>query len=835
MGLVMNHSKVKNGYPAERGVSSNIPITHLVTAEVFATQAGYLGAVLKIKGLPYATAEKDSLYQYQQRLHRTIIQLEPSFQVIETVHRRLESTTLSLGQFRQAFCQSVHDKFHQGGKTLYVNDIYLTLLYRGNEVSTNKKGLFNRLLSTSNKLMDKTIANAEAIARTKALKALNQKVAQWLVALQPFGVERLGENEEGDSALISFLSLIPNGGQPLPLQSTAFYPAIATTIQTMEKAITRYPEGHLGQYLANHRLFFGEAIQFQGNAMNDCRFGAMLSIKTYHKESNNQNFDPLLALPGETIRTQTFLPLPMEGSLKLITTVQNKKIAAGDEAASQIRGLDTLRDEVASGQVSLGTHHHSLMVLANSKAELEELVNQATLAYAKANMAIVRETLGQRACFFAQIPGNTRFIARAVPISSANFADFCSLHNSHHGYRSRCFLGEPITLLKSPDNTPVFWNYHRPAASRNDPPAGHALLIGPNGSGKTALATFLDSEMSRFEGHRTFYLDRDEGAKIYILACQGTYFNLSPDKQEFRMNPLRLPDTTINRTFCKQWMASLLLEENETAVDSEISDVLSAVVDYGFDCLSPADRRLSTVINLLPIHFPRWSQLKKWLHEDGLRARGDYAWAFDNENDSLHFDTEKVGFDLTFLTDKVPGHLSAPFYLYLLHRIQQSLTGCVTSILFDEMWKALKIPFWEKALGDYLPTIRKLYGHIVGMTQSPDSLINSPINHVFLDNNATLALFANPQASKAVYQGALGLSSSEFNWIKSNQSDSRLLLYKQGTDSLVCNVDLSCIQEKLAILSGNTRSVARMEALRARLGDDARIWVPAFLEEMKWA
>jgi type IV secretion system protein VirB4 len=882
-GQVMSLTNIKKWLKQETGVSRNIPITHLASPDVFETQDGQFGAVLKIKGIPYLTVEADELKQYQQTIHQAILQLDSQFMLMETVHRRYEATTLSKNTFRNDFCQQIHNKYHkQFAKGLYVNDIYLTLIYKGDASRTNKKGALNRILATSNQLMDKTIINARAIARANAIKALNQNINYWLTLFNSFGVVRLGEHEDGFNTLLAYLSLVPNGGKATYLTSANQYPMHANTIEKLKPVQEHYPRGHLGQHLANHRLFFGDAIQFQGNELSDTRFAAMLSIKTYYKTSKYDAFDSLLALectsdePGltndpiseitpdiagsetrlhnyvslpslnevfdenspeghaldcEFIRTQTFAPMALKDGLDAIKTSHSKKVSAEDDAASQIEELGTLADLVASGTVSIGVHHHSLMVISPSKEGLELAVNSATQAYSKAFIAIVRETLAQPLCFFAQIPGNSRFIARAAPISSENFADFCSLHNTQSGYRDNCLLGEPITLVQTPEKTPVFWNYHKQGSPSN-PSSGHSLFIGSNGSGKTALACFLDSQMNRFKEHRSFFLDRNEGAKIYILACNGTYLNLSPTHtHEYRMNPLQLPDTDENRAFCKSWMAALLLEEDEVSIDSHISETINEIVNYGFDHLAPIDRRLSTIASLLSIDFPRWPQLRRWLRASDNRQAGQYDWAFDNEHDALNLNAAKTGIDLTYLMDCVPSHISTPFYMYLLHRIKLSLTGQVTSIIIDEMWQVMKDPYWEKELEHYLPTIRKLFGHIVGMTQSPETIVNSRINHVLLNNNASLVLFTNPKANKEIYIDELKLTSAEFKLIQSHASNSRLVLYKQDHESIFCNLDLSAIRHEMPVLSGNVNSNREVDSLRQQLGTQAKDWLPTFLEQ----
>lgn len=826
----MSLIKMKRLFEAESPMSRHIPITHLVAPDIFETQDGLLGAVLHLKGVPYLTTSEADLTRQKEGIHHLILQLGADFMVMETMHRRYESTRLT-GTFKHAFCEQLHTKYHQGfAGGVYVNDLYLTILYKGARERIHKKGWVNRLIATSNNLMDKTLINAKELQRLQGVKTLNQKVTQWLTSLRAFGITRVGENENGFNDMLKFLSLVPNGGRAARIEGADHFPVSAKTPKALSGAEEQYPKGHIGHFIANHRLFFGDAIQFQGNALNDARFAAMLSIKTYGRKTTCKSLDPLLALDSEFILTQTFAPCEREEAIKAIEAAHSKKISADDYAISQMEELGELADLVESEKVSIGYHHNSLMLLSATKASLEQGINEATEAYSKTGIAVVRETLAERLCYFAQIPGNARFIARASLITSENFAGFCSLHNTQSGYRDQCMLGEPITLVQTPQKTPVFWNYHKPG-SKSSPSSGHTLMIGGNGSGKTAFACFLDSEMNRFEGHRTFFLDRNEGAKIYIKACDGTYLNLGPSHaHECKMNPLQLPDTEENRAFCKNWMQALLLDEGEGALDSALTEIINESINYGFDHLAPSDRRLSTVAMLLPMDFPRWPQLRRWLCANDSRQGGQYAWAFDNESDVLNLEADKCGIDLTYLMDYVPTHISTPFYMYLMHRIKLTLRGQVTSIIIDEMWQVMKSPYWMKALEHDLPTIRKLFGHIIGLTQSPETIVNSPIHDVFINNNATLVLFANPKAQENIYIKALKLTPQEFTLIKSHAADSRKILYKQDNESIFCDVNLRAIRDELPVLSGNVNSIREMEQLRNQLGEKAASWLPAFLQ-----
>lgn len=821
----MNRFKIIKPVTLEAKVSDNFPITHLNTPSIFESQSGLVGSVLRVEGISFEVAEPDVLNHQLFLLHQALVGLDSRFIIYVTTHRNKASRVLT-GDFKSEFSYTLNQRYHKrfAHNKAYENTLYLTVVLKGDD--SNKTGSWIKRfkgigqMNTEFKLMQ----------REKNCATLNHAVSQLQVNLSSFSARLLGDKDEekGYSELLEFLSLVVNAGQVLPHPQPEYAPPISDTIPSTFKREIQYPEGHLGQYLSRFQLLFGEYVQFQGNTLNECTFGALLSLKKYPTDTVSILLDNLLSLDCEFISTHTFAPIGRDSALDKITKKRSKLINAEDKALSQMNALTELEDGIASETVLLGAHHHTLMLLAPNTEQLDELILEATKRYASSGIVVVKETLGQEPAFWSQIPCNPHFIARASLITSENFAGFCSLHNTQSGYSHDNFLGGAVTLLESPSKTPVYFNYHA-RGSRTNPSKGHAAVFGGNNAGKTTLVNFLDAQMGRFGG-RSFFLDRDESSKIYILASGNSrYIKVAPSNP-VSMNPLQLPDTPENRSFLKSWFATLLLEEREQMIPSHIAETINECIDYAYEQLAPEYRTLSIVSQYLPVDFPRWSHLKRWLKQDATRIDGEYHWLFDNESDALNLEFDKVGFDVTFLMDSTPQLIATPVYLYLLHRMRQCLDGRLTSFVLAEAWQLLASPFWEKTLREWLPTIRKKNGHFIFDTQSPQSIINSPIRHIVLDNLATLIVFPNPRAEKETYMDALKLTESEYEAIKESTPESRLFLYKQEHESMLCRLDLSELSDFIRVLSGNTRSVTLLDELMKELGSEPQAWLPAFFE-----
>jgi type IV secretion system protein VirB4 len=814
---------------SETGVSQTFPVTHLNSPTIFETKEGLVGSTIQVQGIPFVTADNDSLNQLSKCLHHAISLLDDSFLLYVTVHRKKEDVSLK-GEFKSTFSQTVDYKYHQRfqGKAMYRNDIYLTVMLKNGDSSSLK----GRALSFIKRLFAENVTKDLGAQREEKCSELSMKVTQLLSLLSSFNPRLLGDDDKAaqKSELISFLSLVPNGSEPIGIKGDGRFHPIANAIPQGLKDEAIYPNGALGQYITDKRLFVGDYIQYAGPNKSSNKFGVVLSIKKYPTETTCLSLAPLLEIDCEFIATHSFAPESRDVALGLIDKRRSKLVSSEYKGESQIDALRELEDEVSSEELLVGYHHNTVQLLALSTEELETAITETVKAYSMVGATVVRETIGLETAFFAQIPGNHRLIARSSLITSKNFVDFCSLHNYQTGYRDDNHLGSAVTLLETPSKTPVFMNFHI-KGSKDDPSNGMTLLLGATGAGKSTAANLLCAQLNRYKGRR-FFIERDKTSKIFVLADGGRYLTIKPSEADtFSLNPFQMVDTKENRTFIKDWFAHLLLRAGEEVLPSDIAIHVSECVDYAFDCLAREYRCLSNVARLLPADFNRLSELRPWLKGEKGRSDGEHAWLFDNVDDSLFFDVDTFGFDVTYLMDSVKPHISTPVYMYLLHRMRQSMDGSrLTSFILDEAWQMLDSPYWSKALKEWLPTIRKNNGHFVFMTQSPKTILTSKVSAQLIDNNATMLLLPNPKAEKAVYMGPLGLNQEEFDIIKSSTPASRLLLYKQEKESIICKLDLSDLSDEIRVFSANASSNALLDTIMDEVGDKPDDWLPVFLE-----
>lgn len=243
-------------------------------------------------------------------------------------------------------------------------------------------------------------------------------------------------------------------------------------------------------------------------------------------------------------------------------------------------------------------------------------------------------------------------------------------------------------------------------------------------------------------------------------------------------------------------------------------------------------RRLSRLLEFLDPTDPEgvYERLAPWCEKEG----GDRAWVFDNPADQvadLVSDAPLIGIDVTdFLDNDVT---RTPVTLYLFHIVRRLLDGRRMVVWMDEFSKLLSDPAFESFAKDGLKTWRKLEGVAVFATQSPSDVLLSPIARTLVEQTATKIFFPNADAVREDYIDGFGLSEQEYLLVKEGMlPGSRLLLIKQGHQSVVCELDLRGFDYELSVISGRISNVDIVSALIAKVGSDAARWLPLFRDRV---
>jgi type IV secretion system protein VirB4 len=788
MQFLSSLSAEERAVARERPAGAHLPYARHVDDHTIETRDGLLIQVLHLRGLLFETADTDEI-NYRKRLRDAMLQSIGSsrFALYHHILRRRVDPELS-ADLPDEFSRRLDSAWRArlASKRLYVNELFLTLVRRP---LPGRMGGLDRMRSLLGR-RERPEAGEGAYDR-RQLDSARDALMATLGSYEPRLLGVYPTPQGPCSEPLEFLSMLYNG----------------------EMRPVLLPMQDLGAYLPYRRVSFGqETVELGPSGGTPRSFLGLVSIKDYPGQTAPGMLDELLRLPFELVVSQSFGFVERQAALSRMNLALRRMRSAEDEAVSLRGELASAKDEVAAGRAGFGEHHMTIAVRADSPAEVDEGVAEAQAALADLGIISVREEIALEPAFWAQFPGNFKYIARRGLVSTGNFAALASGHNFPLGRAEGNLWGDAVTLLETTAAGPYHFNFHHGDL-------GNFTVIGPSGSGKTVVLNFLLAQARKFRP-RIIFFDKDRGAELFVRAIGGRYDLLRPGAPS-ALNPLQLDDNPANRRFLVEWLALLA-----GGADIDETARLKDAVDANFD--QPHEhRRLRHLAELLrgghrPHGADLWSRLAPWWGD------GERAWLFANPLDRTDLSAEAVGFDMTQILDDPT--LRTPAMMYLFHRVEERLDGTAAIIVVDEGWKALDDDVFVRRIKDWEKTIRKKNGIVGFATQSAQDALESKIASAIIEQAATQIFMANPKARADDYIEGFGLTPHEYELVRTLPDNAHCFLVKHGADSVVARLDLTGERDLLTILSGRERTVRLLDEIRAESGDDPAEWIPRLLE-----
>jgi type IV secretion system protein VirB4 len=771
----------------ERPAGKHLPYARHVDDHTIGTRDGLLMQVIHVRGLLFETADTDEI-NYRKRLRDAALQAIGSsrYAIYHHIIRREAEVALD-ADYPDAFSQRLDCAWRGRLSTrrLYINDLFLTLVRRPLQ---GKVGALDRIRGRLGRAV-------QPLDTTRyELQQLGQARDALMAALGSYEPRLLGvyESAQGPcSELLEFLSYLFNG----------------------EMRPVLLPMQDIGDYLPYRRISFGQdTIELGRAGASPRQYLGFVSVKDYPGQTAPGMLDELLRLPFELTVSQSFGFVERQAALSRMNLALRRMRSAEDEALSLRGELTDAKDDVAAGRAAFGEHHMTIAVRGASPEIVDEGAAEVQASLADLGILSVREDIAIEPAFWAQFPGNFKYIARRGLVSTSNFAGLASCHNFSLGKAEGNHWGEAVTLLETTAAGPYFFNFHQGDL-------GNFTVIGPSGSGKTVVLNFLLAQARKFRP-RIIFFDKDRGAELFIRAIGGRYDVLRPGVPS-GLNPLQLPDTPPNRQFIIDWLSVLA-----GGVDGEELARIKDAVDANAD-QPPEHQRLRHIVELFrgghrPHGSDLWSRLRSWWGD------GERAWLFDNESDLTDLAAEAVGFDMTQILDDPI--VRTPAMMYLFHRVEERLDGSPAIIVVDEGWKALDDEVFVRKIKDWEKTIRKRNGVVGFATQSAQDALESKIASAIIEQAATQIFMSNPKAQPSEYIDGFGLTEHELELVRTIPDTAHCFLIKHGNDSVVARLNLTGEKDLLTVLSGRERTVRLLDEIRVETGDDPADWLPRLLE-----
>lgn len=822
---------------------------------------------IQVQGIPFETMAGSMLNGLIEQLFATFNNMGAS-----RANRVALWTHLVRRKIKYDFSGIEYDNFlsrelnKQYGKRLaatdfYTNELYISPVYR--PAASDAERLAQRFVKRPEQRRS---------VHAVALEEIGHITDQLMVSLKRYHPTLLGTKEDAEGNLLAdyaqLYARILNGGHS---------PALA---------VNRYPVGYGIQ--RSDISFEGDVAII--DRQDSTRYAAILTLKApYSMEQIKPSIlHGLYRLDCEFVLSQslTFMHKAMAGRF-LSRQLEHVRSTSANE--DQMRELAKAISDLENDKFAMGEHEFILCLYGDSLAELNDAVHMALGAFEEKSLEVVRETRGTLiTSYFGMLPGNFRMKRpRAQPISTANFASFFPMHNYVTGSAAGSQWGMPIAMLKTNGQSPYFFNYHvsrqvlkeqgiqleyeadddeqtadeetleivdavevedddpaddageaaaelpvegRPRRRRQRKDSANYIAIGPNGAGKTVVQCLLRALARKTQirrgPYRSFTFDRDCGQEIFICGLGGRYFRFLKN-QPTGINLFSLENNERNRFFIfsmAKWCAA------------------QGGGDGGSYFVTPADERelMAAIAEVYELteEKRRWSRITDTLRNPQLKeamsrwvAGGAYAWVLDSKEDRFDLTVANdFGFDMTeFLDDDLA---RTPILRYLRYKIKLHAPGRPHSVELDEASVALKDPLLrQEFIEDDARRIRKQEGLIGLGVQDASDITEGPLKGVLTTQFPTLLIFPNVQADRAAFVDGLKLTEQEFYQVRVGMHDKPgSFLLKRGIESVVVQLDLSGMDDMLAVLSGSADNLPVMRSLISQLGDKPEVWLPEFFK-----
>ena len=370
--------------------------------------------------------------------------------------------------------------------------------------------------------------------------------------------------------------------------------------------------------------------------------------------------------------------------------------------------------------------------------KLNEKLNKIEDLTRKIGVVTKRETFNSCWAYTSTIPGEDISNKRRDVCTLKNAIYSSPICNHWEGEAKNLVVpdgGAPLFYATSKGNTPFMFSTHYPGeGGQGGEIAGHTMVVGQTGGGKSVLLTFIAMQFAKYGG-RVIFFDKRCSALVPTLISGGRHFDFS----EFDSNtgvgiqPLRYLDNANDRSNTDVWIRKLI---QDRTIKTELDQQDMSYIGDTLDKLSKCPERFRTLSNFKDL--VQSTPIKRIMHD---YVSGSFAGLFDKKeqaviDDKYWWTTFEIGKALE------SEEVGKPLLRYLFNHIETVLDSKPTLIIIDEAYDFLKDEYFASKFSEMLRQYRKLNTWVLMATQSladllehkeiANSISNNMMNKIYL-------------------------------------------------------------------------------------------------------
>ena len=415
-----------------------------------------------------------------------------------------------------------------------------------------------------------------------------------------------------------------------------------------------------------------------------------------------------------------------------------------------------------------------LFQILDNKEKFELGIKKAVEVFTSIGIVVVIEDFFMPMCFWSQLPGNFRYIARKSYNATSFVGAFNSIHNKHIGLYNGSIWGPPVSIFKNFNGRHYYFNFH---TGKN----GNTLVIGPKGSGKSTLVKFLLTQSLKLKPRIVYINVEDLHGSEFMDAINGKTLTVkSAVNSEIKIDIFNVANFENNFEFFENTLWDILSSNRESMASEKnsFSEMLKQLAD-----IKQKDQREAMLKEYI-------EKNKSLRISEALKAllSSDFYNFLLNEDSVISVDNiDILNIDLTSLYNAE--RLADEFIGLILIKLQKILDQRLTIISLNHCHEILCSDVFSKVLPKWLGFLTENNGMAIFSTESSETLEKSNVLKNILGLFSTQFYLSNKFIGRD-FKKSFALSEWEVIKIKSYNTKARAFLMKRFRNSIVTILNL---------------------------------------------